>query len=176
MAPLLVQARTEIDFGRDRTPFAPRFANAFSYYGVVLLTTELFQARDSCGCEYLATLNKKSNTDTGKPNAVPLARLVAADAAKIEPSCSLECKYLTSSDYRDLLWTSLAEFPGDMRPLGAFSCSSCVTVAAECASCVSSFFAVLHAASAPRPDQDSPVLGLGLIGYVEKGKKSVSSY
>lgn len=67
----------------------------------------------------------------GKPKAVPLACLVAADAAKIEPSCSLECKYLTSSDYRDLLWTTLAEFPGDMHPLGAFSCSSCVTVAVE---------------------------------------------
>uniref|UniRef100_A0A3Q3FQT5 SV2 related protein b n=1 Tax=Labrus bergylta TaxID=56723 RepID=A0A3Q3FQT5_9LABR len=49
------------------------FSNAFSYYGIVLLTTELFQAGDSCG--------------------------------------SLECKLLTSADYKDLLWTTLAEFP-----------------------------------------------------------------
>lgn len=37
--------------------FCPRFANAFSYYGVVLLTTELLQATDSCGCEYFANLH-----------------------------------------------------------------------------------------------------------------------
>ncbi|KAF3702052.1 Synaptic vesicle 2-related protein [Channa argus] len=61
------------------------FANAFSYYGIVLLTTEMFQAGDDCG---------------------------ATQQAKIEPSCSLECKYLTSADYKDLLWTTLAEFPG----------------------------------------------------------------
>ncbi|XP_031711837.1 synaptic vesicle 2-related protein isoform X1 [Anarrhichthys ocellatus] len=61
------------------------FVNTFSYYGIVLLTTELFQAGPSC------------ETTQG---------------AKIEPSCSLECKYLTSADYKDLLWTTLAEFPG----------------------------------------------------------------
>ncbi|XP_034090093.1 synaptic vesicle 2-related protein-like isoform X1 [Gymnodraco acuticeps] len=61
------------------------FANAFSYFGIVLLTTELFQAGPLC---------------------------TAIQGAKIEPSCSLECKYLTSSDYKDLLWTTLAEFPG----------------------------------------------------------------
>ncbi|XP_063067142.1 synaptic vesicle 2-related protein-like [Engraulis encrasicolus] len=32
--------------------------------------------------------------------------------AKVEPSCSLECSYLTLADYKDLLWTTLAEFPG----------------------------------------------------------------
>uniref|UniRef100_A0A8C1YM73 Synaptic vesicle 2-related protein n=1 Tax=Cyprinus carpio TaxID=7962 RepID=A0A8C1YM73_CYPCA len=31
---------------------------------------------------------------------------------KIEPGCSLECKYLNSDDYKDLLWTTLSEFPG----------------------------------------------------------------
>ncbi|XP_048114474.1 synaptic vesicle 2-related protein-like isoform X3 [Alosa alosa] len=62
------------------------FANAFAYYGLVLLTTELFQAGDICG--------------------VNTAR------AKVEPRCSLECSYLTLDDYKDLLWTTLAEFPG----------------------------------------------------------------
>nr|XP_046231715.1 synaptic vesicle 2-related protein-like [Scatophagus argus] len=61
------------------------FANAFSYYGLVLLTTEMFQSGDSCG---------------------------ATQGAKVDPSCSLACKYLTSADYKDLLWTTLAEFPG----------------------------------------------------------------
>ncbi|XP_061590175.1 synaptic vesicle 2-related protein-like [Cololabis saira] len=68
------------------------FANAFSYYGIVLLTTELFQAGDLCG---------------------------ENQGAKIEPSCSLECKYLTSDDYKDLLWTTLAEFPGLLVIVGA---------------------------------------------------------
>ncbi|XP_016894270.1 synaptic vesicle 2-related protein [Cynoglossus semilaevis] len=61
------------------------FANAFSYYGVILLTTEMFQAGDSCG---------------------------ATQGSKAEHICSLECKYLTTDDYKDLLWTTLAEFPG----------------------------------------------------------------
>ncbi|KAM8742834.1 synaptic vesicle 2-related protein [Acanthopagrus schlegelii] len=85
------------DRGRLKDLFSPQywrttlllcfiwFVNAFSYYGIVLLTTELFQSKDLC------------ETTQG---------------AKIEPNCSLECKYLTSADYKDLLWTSLAEFPG----------------------------------------------------------------
>lgn len=31
---------------------------------------------------------------------------------KKELRCSLECKYLNSDDYKDLLWTTLSEFPG----------------------------------------------------------------
>uniref|UniRef100_A0A4W6CQT4 SV2 related protein b n=1 Tax=Lates calcarifer TaxID=8187 RepID=A0A4W6CQT4_LATCA len=69
------------------------FANAFSYYGIVLLTTEMLQAEDS-----------------------------SIQGAKIEPSCSLECKYLTSADYKDLLWTTLAEFPGIFVILLAVEC------------------------------------------------------
>ncbi|XP_054896686.1 synaptic vesicle 2-related protein-like isoform X1 [Poeciliopsis prolifica] len=60
------------------------FSFAFSYFGIVLLTTELFQT-GSCGI---------------------------TQGSSIEPRCSLECKYLTSADYKDLLWTTLAEFPG----------------------------------------------------------------
>ncbi|KAL2092798.1 hypothetical protein ACEWY4_012596 [Coilia grayii] len=60
------------------------FSNAFSYYGLVLLTTELFQEGDTCG---------------------------GLRASK-EALCSLECKYLNSDDYKDLLWTTLSEFPG----------------------------------------------------------------
>uniref|UniRef100_A0A3B4FQI6 SV2 related protein b n=1 Tax=Pundamilia nyererei TaxID=303518 RepID=A0A3B4FQI6_9CICH len=83
--------------GRFKDLFAPQywkttlllwfiwFSNAFSYYGIILLTTELFQAGDLCAM---------------------------TQGAKIEPDCSLECRYLTSADYKDLLWTTLAEFPG----------------------------------------------------------------
>uniref|UniRef100_A0A8C6M6F7 Synaptic vesicle 2-related protein n=1 Tax=Nothobranchius furzeri TaxID=105023 RepID=A0A8C6M6F7_NOTFU len=56
------------------------FANAFSYYGLVLLTTELFQEGEQLLFKELR--------------------------------CSLECKYLNSDDYKDLLWTTLSEFPG----------------------------------------------------------------
>ncbi|XP_015221729.1 synaptic vesicle 2-related protein isoform X1 [Lepisosteus oculatus] len=61
------------------------FSNAFSYYGLVLLTTELFQAGDVCG---------------------------VSKGRRMEPRCSLECKYLSTDDYKDLLWTTLSEFPG----------------------------------------------------------------
>uniref|UniRef100_A0A8C5D6Q4 Synaptic vesicle 2-related protein-like n=1 Tax=Gouania willdenowi TaxID=441366 RepID=A0A8C5D6Q4_GOUWI len=60
-------------------------SNTFSYFGIVLLTTELFRAGDSCWV---------TTTD------------------KIEPRCSLECKYSTAADYKDILYTSLAELPG----------------------------------------------------------------
>ncbi|XP_078082239.1 synaptic vesicle 2-related protein [Mustelus asterias] len=62
------------------------FSNAFSYYGLVLLTTELFQAGDVC----------RMSTGGKKP----------------EGRCTLECKYLNVTDYTDLLWTTLSEFPG----------------------------------------------------------------
>ncbi len=32
----------------DKTGFCLRFANAFSYYGIVLLTTEMFQIGNAC--------------------------------------------------------------------------------------------------------------------------------
>ncbi|KAE8292141.1 Synaptic vesicle 2-related protein [Larimichthys crocea] len=92
----LIAARQE-DRGKIRDLFSSHFrwttvllwfiwfANAFSYYGLVLLTTELFQEGGACGMS-------KGN--------------------KRELRCSLECKYLNSDDYKDLLWTTLSEFPG----------------------------------------------------------------
>ncbi|KAM9306266.1 synaptic vesicle 2-related protein [Pholidichthys leucotaenia] len=88
---------SQLERGRIKDLFSPHyrrttlllwflwFSNAFCYYGIILLTTELFQAGDACG---------------------------VTQGAKTEPVCSLECKYLTSDDYKDLLWTTLAEFPG----------------------------------------------------------------
>ncbi|MGH0184603.1 UNVERIFIED_CONTAM: hypothetical protein FKN15_014938 [Acipenser sinensis] len=93
----LTVARQE-DRGKIRDLFSPQFrwttvllwfiwfSNAFSYYGLVLLTTELFQAGDVCS--------------------------VSKGRRTMEPRCSLECKYLTENDYKDLLWTTLSEFPG----------------------------------------------------------------
>uniref|UniRef100_A0A914VPD8 Major facilitator superfamily (MFS) profile domain-containing protein n=1 Tax=Plectus sambesii TaxID=2011161 RepID=A0A914VPD8_9BILA len=59
--------------------------NAFSYYGVVLFTTELFQSSDACH---------------------------GGSGVHTEASCPLECHILTRDDYMDLLWTTLSEFPG----------------------------------------------------------------
>lgn len=62
-------------------------ACAFCYYGLVLMTTQLFEASNS-----LCT-------------AEPINNL------KFE-TCAAECKQLQTTDYMDLLWTTLAEFPG----------------------------------------------------------------
>lgn len=50
--------------------------------------------------------------------------MTVTQGAKIEPGCSLECKLLTSDDYRDLLWTTLAEFPGEILPINCVGCKS----------------------------------------------------
>ncbi|ERE75203.1 synaptic vesicle 2-related protein, partial [Cricetulus griseus] len=67
-------------------PESARFSNAFSYYGLVLLTTELFQAGDICS--------------------------ISSRKKAVEAKCSLACEYLSKEDYMDLLWTTLSEFPG----------------------------------------------------------------
>ncbi|XP_039253731.1 synaptic vesicle 2-related protein-like [Styela clava] len=59
---------------------------AFAYYGVVLMTTELLQQEGT------------ENT--------------CSSIAQKKNECNLSCHKLTSADYVDLLWTTLAEFPG----------------------------------------------------------------
>ncbi|KAH9489330.1 hypothetical protein Btru_051657 [Bulinus truncatus] len=62
------------------------FVTSFSYNGIVLLTTAMFETPDGCHGSVV-----KFN-----PN----------------PTCFLECKTLTTEDYIDLTWTTFAEFPG----------------------------------------------------------------
>lgn len=62
-------------------------ACAFCYYGLVLMTTQLFEASNSL-CSSEPTNQLKFET------------------------CAAECKQLQTTDYMDLLWTTLAEFPG----------------------------------------------------------------
>ncbi|KAI1233076.1 hypothetical protein IHE44_0006269, partial [Lamprotornis superbus] len=93
----LVVSRQE-DRGKMRDLFTPHFrwttlllwfiwfSNAFSYYGLVLLTTEFFQAGDVCS--------------------------ISSRRQEVKAKCSLTCEYLTEEDYTDLLWTTLSEFPG----------------------------------------------------------------
>ncbi|KAK2504190.1 hypothetical protein MC885_016376, partial [Smutsia gigantea] len=92
----LIISRQE-DRGRMKDLFTPHFrwttlllwfiwfSNAFSYYGLVLLTTELFQAGDVCS--------------------------ISSQKKAVEAKCSLACEYLSEEDYMDLLWTTLSEFP-----------------------------------------------------------------
>ncbi|XP_073646332.1 synaptic vesicle 2-related protein isoform X6 [Tursiops truncatus] len=92
----LIISRQE-DRGKMRDLFTPHFrwttlllwfiwfSNAFSYYGLVLLTTELFQAGDVCS--------------------------ISSRKKAVEAKCSLACEYLSEEDYMDLLWTTLSEFP-----------------------------------------------------------------
>lgn len=62
-----------------------RMITAFCYYGVVLMTTELFRtSSEQCG---------------------------TWDTDQNENMCKLDCR-LQRGDYIDLLWTTLAEFPG----------------------------------------------------------------
>nr|XP_018673260.1 synaptic vesicle 2-related protein [Ciona intestinalis] len=62
------------------------FNCAFAYYGLVLLTTELFQVQES-GEHCFNSINSTSD-------------------------CNMQCRTLKTKDYVDLLWTTLAEFPG----------------------------------------------------------------
>ncbi|XP_048523169.1 synaptic vesicle 2-related protein [Dendroctonus ponderosae] len=60
---------------------------AFCYYGLVLMTTELFESSAIACAE---GLRPAQSLDT----------------------CAADCKPLQTTDYIDLLWTTLAEFPG----------------------------------------------------------------
>ncbi|XP_038059725.1 synaptic vesicle 2-related protein-like isoform X2 [Patiria miniata] len=61
------------------------FANAFAYYGIVLMSTELFATGNTCSSE---------------------------GQSQKQLECFDACKSLTTNDYVLLLWTTLAEFPG----------------------------------------------------------------
>ncbi|XP_060839119.1 synaptic vesicle 2-related protein isoform X1 [Rhopalosiphum padi] len=64
---------------------------AFCYYGIVLMSTGLFESSNN-------NRTCSSNVDSG--------------IFKTVQSCTAESHYLTTRDYIDLLWTTLAEFPG----------------------------------------------------------------
>lgn len=74
-------------------------ACAFCYYGMVLMSTELLagaaQAEEEGAC---------LNRDMGRTSA-------NATSGPAE-DCAASCRVLTITDYTDLLWTTLAEFPG----------------------------------------------------------------
>ncbi|XP_060238570.1 synaptic vesicle 2-related protein isoform X2 [Meriones unguiculatus] len=113
----LIISRQE-DRGKMRDLFTPHFrwttlllwfiwfSNAFSYYGLVLLTTELFQAGDVCS--------------------------ISSRKKAVEAKCSLACEYLSKEDYMDLLWTTLSEFPGVLVTLWVIDRLGCKKTMALC--------------------------------------------
>lgn len=70
-------------------------ACAFCYYGMVLMSTELL-----AGAALAEEEGDCLNRNRGGGNATS------------REDCSAGCRVLTSADYTDLLWTTLAEFPG----------------------------------------------------------------
>lgn len=68
-----------------------RLVCAFCYYGIVLMSTELIESGN--------------NNKICSPN-------LESSVFKTVQSCTAESRYLTTRDYIDLLWTTLAEFPG----------------------------------------------------------------
>jgi len=63
------------------------WASAFCYYGIVLMTTEMFELSEEDLCS-------------------------APQGWEGAEVCQASCKPLQQEDYIDLLWTTLAEFPG----------------------------------------------------------------
>lgn len=66
------------------------FSSAFSYYGIVLLTTELFERGGMCESSSIM-----ANSTISVAESTP---------------CAMNC--LKPSDYKDLFYTTIAEFPG----------------------------------------------------------------
>ncbi|XP_067937783.1 synaptic vesicle 2-related protein-like isoform X2 [Watersipora subatra] len=64
------------------------FANTFSYYGIVLLTTELLEIDSDDVCNTIL------------------------EGSTPPVTCALDCRPLETSNYIELIWTALAEFPG----------------------------------------------------------------
>ncbi|XP_050521015.1 synaptic vesicle 2-related protein isoform X2 [Daktulosphaira vitifoliae] len=64
---------------------------ALCYYGIVLMSTELFESGN----------NNKICTPS-----------IENELFKTVQTCTAESRYLSTRDYIDLLWTTLAEFPG----------------------------------------------------------------
>ena len=71
-------------------------ACAFCYYGMVLMSTELL-----AGAAIAEEEGDCLNRNRGGGNSTT------------REDCAAGCRVLTSADYTDLLWTTLAEFPGN---------------------------------------------------------------
>ncbi|OXA60411.1 synaptic vesicle 2-related protein [Folsomia candida] len=88
---------------------------AFCYYGVVLLSTEILgDTPRHRSLTSSPTITMFGNSSSSSTTLSPLAlSLVQGNGTSIMSECkNPDHKMLTQSDYIDLLWTTLAEFPG----------------------------------------------------------------
>lgn len=83
-------------------------ACAFCYYGLVLMSTELF---GGSGGSSSSRVGAATLFGAGTEDAIEAA--AAAGAAVVD-----DCRPLLTTDYMDLLWTTLAEFPGIFATIG----------------------------------------------------------
>ncbi|CAH8573654.1 unnamed protein product [Schistosoma turkestanicum] len=77
------------------------FSAAFVYYGVVLLSAEIFRFKHSCFGKPILTLNYRGNQS--RPNVPPLLGV----SRLVDNSC---CKELSDDDYVAMLVSSVGEF------------------------------------------------------------------
>lgn len=95
--------------------FSGRMTCAFCYYGVVLLSTEILgDTPRHRSLTSSPTITMFGNSSSSSTTLSPLAlSLVQGNGTSIMSECkNPDHKMLTQSDYIDLLWTTLAEFPG----------------------------------------------------------------
>lgn len=85
-----------------------RMTCAFCYYGVVLLSTEILG--DSGKGHPAAVLLNNATLGSNSSTFSPIALSLVGNGTECK---NPEHKMLTPSDYVDLLWTTLAEFPGN---------------------------------------------------------------
>jgi len=88
-------------------------ACAFCYYGVVFLTTEIFEQNDAND-----RLLLRNQSEFSVNNNSLVGNATMDENGYINGVCHAErdsCM-LTTKDYVDLLWITLAEFPGKLLP------------------------------------------------------------
>jgi len=79
--------------------------------------------------------------------SVKLCLIPVTDNSSMGPQCNLEYKYLfmTFHDYKDLLWTTFAEFPGDVAPHAFFPLKCCFLVnQPKCKHCYTSHIQLIE--------------------------------
>ena len=91
------------------------FTSAFSYYGIVLLTTEMFQTGiDGCNpvVEHTAGNLYANATNTVIAGSTNVTHFMNGTSLLPNATSLGECKRLTNEDYIDFMLTTIAEFPG----------------------------------------------------------------
>jgi len=95
------------------------FSAAFSYYGIILFTTDMIKMGTTCDPYGYQTNNNVCFNTTVQISAsvTQLPNITSNATSAPEGVQCIPCKPLTLNDYYDLLWTSAAEMPGKIQPV-----------------------------------------------------------